>query len=180
VGLFDNMNCKLSVLFQQRFIVHMTMPVAVSAAVGLAYVMSNVCGKKEGKQHRSAQAMKILIFIVLLVYPGLCTAVFTMFLCKNIPGVDDGRVLLADFSVRCNQGEHVMYSSLGFAFGGLYIFGIPTAILVVLKLNRKHLYDKTSPKHEEVIYELGGLYSQYEEKFWWFEIFIMIHKMFMT
>jgi hypothetical protein len=51
---------------------------------------------------------------------------------------------------------------------------------MVLKKNRKHLYDVNSPKHEEVLYSLGGLYSQYEERFWWFEIAIIIHKMFMT
>ena len=180
MGLFADSSCGLSVLFPQQFIVHMTMPVGIVMATGLAYLSSNVCGKKAGKQHRKAQAMKIFFVMINLIYPGLCTSIFTMFRCKTIAGVDDGQVLVADFSVRCGQGEHVMYQTLGIVFGIVYVFGIPASILCVLKLNRKHLYDKTSPKHEEVMYELGGLYSQYEEKYWWFEIFIILHKMFMT
>ena len=73
-----------------------------------------------------------------------------------------------------------MYRGLAFASMALFVLGIPLAIWMVLKKNRKHLYDTTSPKHQAVLYSLGGLYSQYEEEWWWFEIAIIVHKMFMT
>jgi len=180
MGIFAQSSCGLSLRFPQQFIVHMALPIFLVIAAIVAYVMSNICGKKEKKQHRFAQTMKIIILLILLVYPGLCTQVFTMFRCKTIPGVDDGKVLVADFSLRCAQGEHATYSILAFIFGGLYVFGIPFGIFLVLRKNRKHLYDKNSPKHADVMYSLGGLYSQYEEKFWWFELVIVLHKMFMT
>mgnify|MGYP006088723611 CR=1 FL=1 len=182
MGLFADSACGLSILFQEQFIVHMTLPVAISIATGLAYLTSNICGKKtkEAKAHRSAQAMKIFFVIVNLIYPGLCTSVFTMFRCKSIDGVNDGQVLVADFSVRCGQGDHVLGQTLAFVFMVVYVFGIPGTILLALKMNRKHLYDESSPKHKEVVYKLGGLYSQYNEQYWWFEIFIILHKMFMT
>lgn len=149
MGMVGNSWCSLSVPFQEKFLVHMAMPVLVSLTTWLAYVVSNVCGDREKKSYRSAQALKIFLFIVLFIYPGLCTAVFTMFLCKDIAGVKDGLVLVADFNVRCQQGEHVVYGGLGVFFGVLYVFGIPAYILYVLKKNRQHLYDPTSPKHEE-------------------------------
>jgi len=121
--------------------------------------------------------MPLVFMIDILLF---CAVVLWLCQCQTIPGVDDGQVLVADFSLRCAQGEHVMYGGVAFAFMGLYVFGIPLAILMVLKKNRKHLYDVNSPKHEEVLYSLGGLYSQYEERYWWFEIAIIIHKMFMT
>lgn len=50
----------------------------------------------------------------------------------------------------------------------------------VLYKNRRHLFDETSKEYERVTACLGGLYLQYEEKYWWFEIVVIIQKMFMT
>ena len=50
----------------------------------------------------------------------------------------------------------------------------------VLYKNRRHLFDKTSKEYERVTASLGGLYLQYEEKYWWFEMVVIIQKMFMT
>jgi hypothetical protein len=135
--------------------------------------------------------------------------------CKFIPGVTDGLVLVADFSMRCLLGTHIVYSGLAFGFGALCksilhattglnmveshtffsmlvlllvsflescadVFGIPVAIMLTLRKHRKALYDESHPEHEKVMYSLGGLYAQYEEKFWWFEMVIIMHKMFMT
>jgi hypothetical protein len=136
--------------------------------------------------------------------------------------VTDGLVLVADFSMRCLLGSHIVYSGLAFGFGALCksishartgssvvagvshtvfismcllflllfcilvgpscadVFGIPVAIMLTLRKNRKALYEESHPDHEKVMYSLGGLYSQYEEKFWWFEMVIIMHKMFMT
>ena len=139
-----------------------------------------------------------------------------MLRCKTIDGISDGQVLVADWSVRCGQGEHVMYSALAFVFMGVYILGIPLTMLILLRRNRAALYDESHPNHENVYvvfinllflyfsiihyyfnivficsnvcmctnsienymifslvffryYRLGGLYSNFEQKYYWFE-----------
>ena len=61
-----------------------------------------------------------------------------------------------------------------------YIVGIPLLMFVILYKNRKALHNKNHPKHKEVMFEFGGLYSQYEPQYHWFEVRIIIHKCFMT
>ena len=180
MSMFSQSTCSLGILFPKQFIVHMSMPPLVIFSAIMAYVLSNVCGKKVGKQKRNAKTFKIIVVIINLLYPGLCTRIFQMFRCKDIAGVTDGSVLVADFSQRCGQGEHVMFQTLGIVFLCVYVLGIPAGIFCVLKKNRRHLYDENSKIHNEVVYKLGGLYVQYEEKFYWFELVIMGHKMIMT
>jgi hypothetical protein len=100
--------------------------------------------------------------------------------CIKVDGVEDGHVLEADFSVRCYQGEHLSYAMVGVGCMFLYILGIPAIMFVLLYRNRKHLHDEASPKHEQVEAFLGGLYTGYEPRYWWFECAIILHKMLMT
>merc|ERR1712166_977771 len=57
-------------------------------------------------------------------------------------------------------------------------------MFVVLWRNKKHLYvkegEEPTKKHNEVAFEIGGLYMQYEPRFWYFEIIIIMHKCLMT
>ena len=96
--------------------------------------------------------------------------------------MDDGIVLAADYSVRCLQGEHVYYAIMGFVFLVVYVFGIPLGMFVLLFRNRKYLHDKNRypNEHQEIKAYLGGLYQQYEPRWWWFECFVILHKMLMT
>ena len=79
MGIFAQSSCGLSLRFPQQFVVQMSLPLFLAMSAGIALCMSNIVGKKEMKQHRSAQATKILLLLILFVYPGLCTGVFTMF-----------------------------------------------------------------------------------------------------
>ena len=172
MGIFSIASCSLSVLFPHQFIISMGTPIVILIAVLLAYCASGCCAKDkspQGKQFRIAKASKIVIVILLFIYPGLCEKVFTMLRCKTIDGISDGQVLVADWSVRCGQGEHVMYSALAFVFMGVYILGIPLTMLILLSRNRAALYDKSHPNHKDVYYRLGGLYSNFEQKYYWFE-----------
>merc|ERR1711964_328553 len=40
--------------------------------------------------------------------------------------------------------------------------------------------DSSHPRHQAVHYEFGGLFHQYEPRFWWFQLLIMLNKMMMT
>merc|ERR1711865_308499 len=50
--------------------------------------------------------------------------------------------------------------------------------------NRKHLYvqegTEATEKQQEVEFEFGSMYTQYEPKYWYFEIIIILHKCIMT
>ena len=112
--------------------------------------------------------------------PGLATRLFTLFNCASIEGIEGKRFLEADWSVECDVGEHTTMAFIGVAFMLLYIVGIPLFMFMLLFRNRRALHDAAHPRHKEVLFELGGLYTQYESKYYWFEVLIIIHKCFMT
>ena len=121
--------------------------------------------------------------LLLLCYytdPGLATRLFTLFDCTSVDGIADTRFLKADYSVKCAVGEHVAMTVVGIVFMLLYIVGIPAFMFVQLFKNRKALHDEAHPKHREVLFEYGGLYSSYEPKYYYFEVLIIVHKCFMT
>ena len=60
---------------------------------------------------------------------------------------------------------------------GVYIVGLPFGMFLVLYKNRKHLFDVASKEHERVKASFGGLYLQYEEEYWWFEMVVVLEKM---
>ena len=100
-----------------------------------------------------------------------------MFRCQEVDGI---RVLQGDFSVTCDQDKHAIFLILSIAFLILYCAGIPIGVFLILWRNRKALFDEKHKRHEEVDYEYGGLYQQYEPKFWYFEVIVIIIKMLMT
>ena len=102
---------------------------------------------------------KITILVVLLLFPGLSTKVFQMMKCLSIDGVE-GQLLVEDYSVTCNQGEHVGYTALAGVFLGVYVVGIPLVMFLLLWWNRQHLHNINSPKHRWMNTALGGLFLQ--------------------
>ena len=98
-----------------------------------------------------------------------------MFKCKSIEGID-GQLLVEDYHQTCQTGEHVTYTLLAIIFLCLYVIGIPLGMFFLLWRNKNHLHDESSPKHHLIKNALGGMYTQYEPKYWWFEIFLLINK----
>ena len=89
MGMISFNSCALSLRFPQKFLVQMSLPLFLGLASYVAYLFANCLSKnqkKKAKKHRKAQTTKILILMILTVYPGLCTGVFTMFrkLCGHI------------------------------------------------------------------------------------------------
>ena len=158
------LDCGMSVRFFDQFLVHMMLPVGCMAAIAAAFGVAKVCTAKANtvKHTQINEAVsKVVILIILLLYPGLSTKIFQVSKCQSILGVD-GKFLVQDFNIKCNEGEHVTFVVLAVGFLLLYILGIPLAMLVLLCRNRKHLHDEKSPKHHAVKNALGGLYSQCE------------------
>ena len=100
----------------------------------------------------------------------MATKIFSVFRCKNIVGIE-GYVLAADFSIKCYETTHAIYSVLAGACLGLYILGIPFAMFLLLWRNRTYLHmreveDEPTKEHLAIKARLGGLYLQYEPKYW--------------
>ena len=159
-----DLDCGMSVRFFYKFLVHMMLPIGCMAAIIAAFGVAKVCTAKANTVKRTQineAVSKVVILIILLLYPGLSTKVFQVWKCQSVAGIK-GQYLVQDFNVICNEGEHMTFVVLAIGFLLLYIVGIPLAMLMLLCRNRKHLHDEQSPKHHAVKNALGGLYSQCE------------------
>ena len=181
LSIFMKSTCSLSVPFLEKFLLHMMLPLLLLVAVLVSYALSRCCLKSnQVKLQRGKELLgKVLILGMFFLYPGLATQIFTVFRCKNIDGID-GQVLAADFSIKCHEVEHSMHALVAGAGLGVYIVGLPFGMFLVLYKNRKHLFDVASKEHERVKASFGGLYLQYEEEYWWFEMVVVLEKMIMT
>jgi predicted outer membrane repeat protein len=182
MGIGTFATCNMSLLFPQQFLLHMCMPILflISVCVSLLLVGCTHKVKNDNeKKAREAIVSKISIVGILFIYPGITTKVFTLFRCKEYPGIV-GNLLEVDFTVTCGGAEHTSYTFVGIACLILYVIGIPFFMWFVLWRNKKSLWDTDHDHHGHTFYRYGGLYSQYEPQFWWFEVAIIMHKMLMT
>merc|ERR1711865_731053 len=158
---------------------HMILPVGCLLVIVLAYFIAKKCCVKkndiEKQEHMKETASKAVILVILLIFPGLATKIFTIFKCKTIEGIP-GSLLVEDYDQHCYEGEHFTYMIAGGIFLCLYVLGIPLIMFLLLWRNKKHLHDEKSPKHHIIKNALGGMYTQYEPSYWWFEIFLLTNK----
>ena len=89
--------------------------------------------------------------------PGLCTKIFGVIKCIQV----EGRWwLAADLSVECWKATHNRAMVPFSVFLILWVVGIPLFVAGLLIRSRKHLFNKNSPRHREIIHEFGSLYLQ--------------------
>ena len=171
ISYFMKSSCSLAVPFLDQFILHMSLPVLLLVAALVAHVSSRCCLRNPEKLKRGNELKyQILLLGVLFLYPGLATKIFNVFNCKIINGIG-GKVLAADFAIKCYEEKHSIYLIVAVAFLLVYILGIPLAMFVVLWRNRNHLHfenesEELTKKHLAMRARLGGLYLQYEPKYW--------------
>jgi hypothetical protein len=180
LSLSSALGCQYAVRFFDRFLIHLMLPVCCLLAIGAAVLTARACMSNTHaleKHTKINQAVsKIIVLVVLLIFPGLSTRLFSMFKCTRFRGIDDVVLLVADYSVQCHQDEHATFTIVAIVFLIVYIVGIPFVMFLLLWWHRKHLHDVTSTKHVMVKNALGGLYLQYEPKYWWFELMILLNK----
>ena len=172
ISYFMKSSCSLAVPFLDQFILHMSLPVLLLVAALGAHVSSRCCLRSNPEKLKRGNELKyqILLLGVLFLYPGLATKIFNVFNCKIINGID-GKVLTADFAIKCYEEKHSIYLIVAVAFLLVYILGIPLAMFIVLWRNRNHLHfenesEELTKKHLAMKARLGGLYLQYEPKYW--------------
>jgi hypothetical protein len=71
-----------------------------------------------------------LFLLVFLVYPGLTSKIFDIFLCRDLgPGTTPGRVLHADYDVDCDETSLVR-NGAGALLVGVWPIGVPAILLM--------------------------------------------------
>ena len=190
--LFAFTNCQLNLPFLDGFVVHLLLLVLLCVAIIFGYALALCCwGRKDAalaEQYKQI-CVKILIMLIMFLYPSICVKTFTGLRCTAVfPfATSDGtngtlRVMSEDWNVLCDSGEDYWYNytTLSYIVMGVVVVGVPLVILFILAMYKKHLFDNTSKRHEATVVMFGPLFVQYEEKYWYFEVFVILEKMVLT
>ena len=86
-------------------------------------------------------------YILFLVYPSCCEAIFTFFVCDTLP--DGTRFLRVDYSVDCDADEHQGFYAYALGMFLVYPMGTPFVFFLVLRREQERL-DKII-RHENAI-----------------------------
>ena len=168
-SLFSTTACSLSLGFIRGTIIHISVPLLVTGSLVVSWWLGNMLSRDKrptAVASRRSKVVKALIFSILLLYPGLATRLFTLFKCVEIDGIPGKSFLEADWSVQCYAGDHASMVGVGIKFMFLYIVGIPASMLLFLVKHRKALHNPRHPRHEEIMFEFGGIYAQYEPRYY--------------
>ena len=191
-ALFAFTNCQLNLPFLDGYVIHLLLLFLLCLAVVVGYGLALLCwGRKDAelaKQYKQI-CVKILIMLIMFLYPSICVKTFTGLRCTSVTpfAMPDGtnttlRVMSEDWNVLCDSGATYWYNytTLIYIVMGLIVAGVPLGILVTLAIYRKHLFDSTSEQHEATLEMFGPLFVQYEEECWFFEVFVVLEKMILT
>jgi len=108
-------------------------------------------------------------WIILLIYPAVSRVVLESVNCRTL---DNGRMyLVADFTIDCHSRYYLHHMPLIVLALAVYPIGIPLMFFLLLKYRRNvHPWDEN----------LSFLYKAYRRQYWWFEIYELIRKLFLT
>ncbi|KAM3570220.1 hypothetical protein VYU27_007700 [Nannochloropsis oceanica] len=108
-------------------------------------------------------------WIILLIYPAVSRVVLESVNCRTL---DNGRMyLVADFTINCHSRYYLNHMPLIVLALAVYPIGIPLMFFLLLK------YRRNAHPWEE---NLSFLYKAYKRQYWWFEIYELIRKLFLT
>ena len=107
-------SCGLNVRFFDAFLLHMMLPVLCFFSIVMAYVVVRSCTSKN-RVHLYQSVSKVIILVILLLFPGLSTKVFSVFKCQNIKGID-GALLVYDLRIQCHMNEHLTFTFIAIGF----------------------------------------------------------------
>ena len=136
------LDCVANFGFIGALVIRTGLPLCLIMVLASLSNLLNWCGKDGTKHEKMASMLSSGWFYVLfLVYPSCCTAVFQAFMCDEL---DDGSAYLrVDYSVQCwaeNQGAYSEYYKGVMAYAVLmsfvYPLGTPVLYAAVLYANR--------------------------------------------
>ncbi len=122
----------------------MMLPLLGLFAIFLAYLTARTCTprhNKERRKHIIESVSKVIIIMMLLIFPGLSTKVFSMFKCQSVNGIDQGK------KIQSEKVLHVMEALYSFninifitcSFFQLVIFVIVSYFLYLKHPNKYFL-----------------------------------------
>ena len=176
--------CELGhIQFTQKFLLHISIlpilaVVAVLACV-VALLLRSCCCKTRFQPKSAKQRVRsTLAFMVFLLYPGMSVKIFQMFKCREF---DRGEwYLVADLSIKCNEGIHSTYRILAMICVVVFIGGIPIGAYLLLHFNKKALHDPQHQHHQAMVRQYGSLFEGYEPKYFYWESLEMLKKCALT
>ena len=181
--------CTFAVPFLDKMVAHVILPGMLFLSVLLARLPAYFLRDKKHRKVQKARMVKLLSSLSLILYPGLCTRLFSSLKVVTVYGLKSathtGRVLAVDYSVEYLGKEHMPYVWIAIGSMILYVLGIPFFVLLALKSNKKYLYssgntEEHKQRHEDCVDEFGTLYLQYEPKYWYWEVTVIFKKMLLT
>ncbi len=159
--------------FFSKIIIVMAFPPAVLLASSLVYkIWSTMYNIKP----EIVEKWKMITYMVVLflLHPSLSKIAMTVFSCEELPP-DSGRWhLLADRNIMCFKGRHLLWIGIILPVLLLYSMGIPAYLFYLLWQNRDSL------KKPGVRRQYGFLYSGYKLEFYYYEMVLMLRKVFMV
>jgi len=181
----------MSIPFLQKLVVHSAVPLVLLLTIVTARLPAYYLGKKENRKTQKALMIKLISSLALILYPGLCTLLFASLKQVTVAGLESathsGQVLAVDYGVEAFGTEHQPYVILCIICMVVYVLGIPLAVFLALRSNRKYLYsdsegdtDEHRLRHQDVVDEFGTLYLQYEPAYWYWEVIVIFKKMLLT
>tara|TARA_B100000795_G_scaffold248666_1_gene215654 strand:- start:330 stop:1418 length:1089 start_codon:yes stop_codon:yes gene_type:complete len=171
IGFVSDFSCSMAIPFLHKMAVHAGLPVALLLTILLARIPAYIL-HKQYRKHQKALCVKLMSSLALILYPGLCTRLFASLnivtvkgLKSSIPPIHSGNVLAVDYSVEAFGSEHYPFVILCIVCMVVFVIGIPFAVLMALRSNRKYLYsagntEEHRQKHEDAVDEFGTLYLQ--------------------
>ena len=189
IGFVSTLSCDMAIPFLQRMAVHAALPLVLLLIIVTARLPAHFIAKKEHRKAQKSLMVKLISSLALILYPGLCTKLFASLKEVTVAGLESathsGQVLAVDYGVEAFGEEHHPYVILCIVCMVVYVLGIPLAVFLALRNNRKYLYsagdtEAHRQRHYDVVDELGTLYLQYEPKYWYWEVIIIFKKMLLT
>jgi hypothetical protein len=162
MAMLDVAACTYSIPYLQKFLLHMLLPIFIALAVLIARVVAYSIRRTATQRREQSEAMyKIILTFAMILYPGLCTRVFSVLKCRTV--YDEFTVLHDDFSVACWEGEHQTNMIVALVFMGLYVVGFPLGLYIFLRINISIIkYPGKNPKkYEHFVDAFGSVFVQY-------------------
>lgn len=117
------------------------------------------------------QVWRMCLFALFLIYPLVSRNILQFFVCQK---VGNEYYLETDFTIKCFQGEWMVYLGYAVFFVVVFPFGIPAAFLFLVWRRRHKLEDI------HTVLQYGFLYQAYQVNAYWFEVVEMGHKLLLT
>jgi hypothetical protein len=176
----SGLGCLVEYNFFDSFTAMIVMPMVVLGLVIVTYFIgiARLRAKYKGKFTRAMResyknkAIQFTLWMILLMYPPISRRVLEYFGCSD--SIDGVNYLTKDYRLECFNGTWNQWLPLAFLAVIVYPFGMPTLFSFKLWQNRSRL---GSPR---VSNRYGFLYEQYRPEVYWWDIFELLRKLFLT